>query len=158
MSDGDKHWLKGCTCFRLRRTTRRMTQIYDAALAAVDLTLTQYSLLSALVRQPTPPTMQELADLMGMERTSLSRTLKPMIERGFLRIEIGADRRSKQIIVTDTGQAQREAARPVWRAAQDQIQERLGKTRTADLHKLLDQCFERLDQEQSTPNGGIHPT
>ncbi|OIQ97926.1 multidrug resistance operon repressor [mine drainage metagenome] len=140
------NWLKGCTCFRLRRTARRMTQVYDHHLAAVDLTLTQYSLLANLVRRE-PPSVHALAALMGMDRTTVTRTLKPLIGRGLLRLEAGADRRSRHIVVSPAGQALWDQAKPLWRAAQTEIETRLGPAETADLHRLLDQSFARLGEE-----------
>jgi DNA-binding MarR family transcriptional regulator len=140
-------WLKGCTCFRLRRTSRRMTQIYDAHLAAVGLTLTQYSLLAHLVRIE-PPSIHGLADIMGMDRTTLSRNLKPLLARELVMQKTCADRRSRRIALTETGEALWGQAKPLWRAAQNEIQQRLGDHDTAELHRLLDDTFARLEGEE----------
>jgi DNA-binding MarR family transcriptional regulator len=135
--------LKGCTCFRLRRATRCVTRIYDSHLQADGLTLTQYSLLSNLARC-TPPSIQELADVMGMDRTSLSRTLAPLEARGMVRVDRGQDRRSKVVVLTPDGREARSTAESHWRAAQDEIQSRLGPVALAELHQQLDHAFERL--------------
>ncbi|HVI52109.1 MAG TPA: MarR family winged helix-turn-helix transcriptional regulator [Candidatus Sulfotelmatobacter sp.] len=143
----DEHlqdWLKGCTCFRLRRTSRRMTQIYDAHLAAVGLTLTQYSLLAHLARME-PPTVHALAGVMGMDRTTLSRNLKPLLARALLIQKTGEDRRSRLIAVTEAGRDLWTRAKPLWRAAQNEIRQRLGDQDTAELHRLLDDTFSRLE-------------
>ncbi len=142
-AEAGHNWLKGCTCFRLRRTARRMTQVYDRHLAQVELTLTQYSLLANLVRRE-PPSVHALAALMGMDRTTVTRNLKPLLARGLLTLEAGADRRSRQVAVSPAGQALWERAKPLWRAAQTEIESRLGREDTADLHRLLDQSFARL--------------
>lgn len=137
------YWLKGCTCFRLRRTARRMTQIYDAHLAPAGLTLTQYSLLANLVRR-APPTVHSLAEVMGMDRTTVTRNLKPLLARGLLELTVGEDRRSKCVSVTPAGQATWSAAKALWRAAQSEIQARLGDGDTATLNHLLDDSFAKL--------------
>jgi DNA-binding MarR family transcriptional regulator len=139
----DQATIEGCTCFRLRRTTRSMTRFYDAHLLADGLTLTQYSLLSKLARAPAL-SIHELADLMGMDRTSLTRTLVPLEASGFLSIERGDDRRSKIVILTSEGRQTRQAAEGHWQAAQDEIKNRLGEASLGELHKLLDAAFERL--------------
>ena len=135
--------LTGCTCFRLRRATRRITQVYDTHLAPANLTLTQYSLLSNLARI-TPPTMHELAEVMGMDRTTLTRNLKPLLDRGLLSQTCGADRRTKVIEMTVNGQTLLDSARALWRDAQDALQARLGDDAISDLHRLLDQSYEKL--------------
>jgi len=140
-------WLKGCTCFRLRRTSRRMTQIYDAHLAAVGLTLTQYSLLAHLIRIE-PPSIHGLADIMGMDRTTLSRNLKPLLARELVVQKTCSDRRSRRIALSGAGEALWAEAKPLWRAAQDEIQQRLGEQDTAELHRLLDDTFARLEGEE----------
>lgn len=82
----------GCTCFRLRKLTRRLTQHYDAYLAPTGLRLTQYSLLANLARGG-PATMSALADLLEMDRTTLTRNLKPLVQSGFVAVGAGSDGR-----------------------------------------------------------------
>ena len=139
---------QGCTCFRLRRASRRMTQVYDAHLAACGLTLTQYSLLANLGRLQSPG-MHELAEAIGMDRTSLTRTLKPLMAQGLIAVAGGADRRRKRLTLTAAGEARRAAARPLWQAAQDAVEQRLGPAMVAELHRLLDSGYERLAPEQA---------
>ena len=143
MSETGPYWLKGCTCFRLRRTARRMTLIYDQYLAPSGLTLTQYSLLANLVRRD-PPSVHDLAEVMGMDRTTVTRNLKPLLARGLLDLVRGEDRRSKLVAVTEDGQRTWDTARALWRAAQNDINRRLGDVETGELHRLLDQSFDKL--------------
>jgi DNA-binding MarR family transcriptional regulator len=145
MAERDPMRPRGCTCHRLRRTTRQMTRIYDARLVPVGLTLTQYSVLSTLVRGETPtPGVNEMAEILGMDRTTLTRTLKPLIAARLVTLATGDDRRSKKVSVTEAGRALWEKAKPLWRAAQDEIEARLGSSEVYHLHKLLDTTFEVL--------------
>lgn len=135
----------GCTCFKLRRLTRRVTQHYDRALAPAGLRVTQFSLLSALARDPrTGIPMSELADLLDLERTTLTRNVAPLAERGWVEVVGGADARSRDVRITPAGRAAREAAIPLWRAAQDGLVQLLGRGRTAMLHELLDDTLGRV--------------
>ena len=85
-----------------------------------------------------------MADILGMDRTTLTRTLKPLIGARLLTLAVGDDRRSKKVSVTDAGRALWEKAKPLWRAAQDEIELRLGSSEVYHLHKLLDTTFETL--------------
>ena len=138
---------QGCTCFRLRRASRRMTQLYDAHLAPCGLTLTQYSLLANLQRLQSPG-VHDLAEAMGMDRTSLTRTLKPLMEQGLIAVASAPDRRRKRLTLTAAGEARRWAARPLWRAAQDAIEQLLGPETVAELHRLLDMGYQRLAPDE----------
>jgi len=136
---------RGCTCFRLRRTARQITRLYDAHLGPAGLTLTQYSLLSTLVLAfDEPPTVHALAAILGMDRTTLTRTLKPLAGAGLLALEAGDDRRRRQVTLTAAGRAAFAKGKPLWRRAQDEVLARLGGARVADLHRLLDESFATL--------------
>jgi DNA-binding MarR family transcriptional regulator len=138
--------VKGCACFRLRRTTRAITRLYDTYLLPAGVTVTQYSLLAKL-SAAGPVTMRALADIMGMDRTSLTRTLAPLQAQGLVAIAPGADRRSRAIRLTEAGDALRQRCRPIWRAAQEDLQRRLGGDTLDRLQALLDQAFARLQED-----------
>jgi DNA-binding MarR family transcriptional regulator len=136
---------RGCTCFRLRRTARQVTRIYDMHLQPVGLTLTQYSVLSNLALGG-PPSVNGMAEMLGMDRTTLTRTLKPLVAARLLALEMGSDRRTKRIALTDLGRTTWERAKPLWRSAQDAIETKLGTAQVAALHQLLDTSFTALDE------------
>ena len=73
--------ISGCTCFKLRRLTRRVTAVYDRALAAAGIRVTQYSVLGH-VRRLKGASISELADALDMDRTTLTRNLKPLLDSG----------------------------------------------------------------------------
>lgn len=107
-----------CLCFNLRKATRLLTQSYDAALKPSGLRVTQFSVLVA-INLGGPRPMQSLAELLGMERTTLTRNLRGLQEGGFVVSSPGEDRRSRLIALTDAGRDALERALPLWRAAQD---------------------------------------
>lgn len=135
--------ISGCTCFKLRKLTRRLTRLYDVHLAAAGLRLTQYSLLAVLVRAGAT-TMSRLADVMGMDRTTLTRNLKPLAEAGWVEVSAGADARERIVSVTDAGRETWQAARAHWRRAQDEVNRTLGAEEVATLHALLDGAAAKL--------------
>jgi DNA-binding MarR family transcriptional regulator len=141
----------GCTCFRLRKLTRRMTQHYDARLAPAGLRLTQFSLLANL--RAGPRTMSALADRMEMDRTTLTRNLKPLADAGFVAVAPGADARSRVVTVTDRGRDTWTAARELWREAQDEVNVALGAEQVALLHATLDESLARLKATATARSG-----
>ena len=131
-----------CTCFHLRRATRRVTQIYDRELAAVDLSLNQYSILRRAGESPR--TLGSLAEELGMDRTTLTRSLKPLLAAGLLAETRGEDARQRLLQLGDAGRARLQAARPHWQRAQRIIDEAFGSDAVARLHADLETLTERL--------------
>lgn len=136
-----------CTCFHLRRATRRVTQIYDHELAAVDLSLNQYSILRRAGESPRA--LGSLADELGMDRTTLTRNLKPLLAAGLLVETRGEDARQRLLQLGDAGRTRLEAARPHWRRAQRFIDEAFGSDAVARLHADLETLTERLHMPES---------
>ena len=130
-----------CTCFRLRSLTRRVTQLYDQALAPSGLTVTQYSLLAHALRQGAAPTLSELAQLLYTDRTTLTRNLKPLADAGLIKVGDGADARSKAVLVTAKGRSALQAARPLWKAAQARLRVQAGDRCLAALHGLIEELL-----------------
>ncbi|KAF1721030.1 MarR family winged helix-turn-helix transcriptional regulator [Pseudoxanthomonas wuyuanensis] len=136
-----------CTCFHLRRASRLATQVYDHELAAVNLSLNQYSILRRAERQPRR--LGELADELGMDRTTLTRNLKPLLSAALLQQTRGEDARQRLIGVTEQGRSRLLAARPYWQKAQRRIEDAFGQENIAQLHTALMALGDRLQ-----PHGG----
>ncbi|KAF1706721.1 MarR family winged helix-turn-helix transcriptional regulator [Pseudoxanthomonas sacheonensis] len=126
-----------CTCFRLRRAARQVSQIYDRELAAVGLSLNEYSILRHTERGGHC-LLGELADSLGMERTTLTRNLKPLLEAGWLKEARGEDARQRLISVTASGRKRIANAKPHWLRAQRRIEASYGIARTDRLRADLD--------------------
>jgi DNA-binding MarR family transcriptional regulator len=122
----------GCTCANLRKATRVVTQVYDQALAPVGLRATQFTLLATLA-QTGDAAVTRLAEALVMDRTTLTRNLKPLIARGLIRVGQERDQRVRQIHLTDDGMKLFDRARPAWEEAQARLVEGLGATRWAGL-------------------------
>lgn len=134
---------QGCTNFKIRQLMRQVSQHYDAELGKAGLKTTQYSLLSHVLKLgPIRP--GELAQVMRMDASTLTRNLKPLVDAGWLRVEPGADERSRSVTITDTGRAKRDEAQRHWKAAQDKINRTLGVERVLALHALIDDSLALL--------------
>ncbi|MEC4681106.1 MAG: MarR family winged helix-turn-helix transcriptional regulator [Nitrospirota bacterium] len=125
-----------CVCFNLRKTARWVTQLYDDALRPTGLRATQFSLLSATSHLGTA-TINQLAEVMVMDRTTLTRNLKPLESQGYLRIHPGKDRRQREVTLRAGGNNILKQAMPLWERTQKHVVESLGKDRTGRLLKDL---------------------
>lgn len=135
---------RGCTNFKLRRLTRRVSRHYDRALGASGLKTTQYSLLVQAERLgPVRPV--DLAAAMEMDASTLTRNLRPLVEAGWIAVGPGPDGRTRHVVATAAGRALRAQAGGHWTRAQAALVERLGAGRVAALHDLLDGCLADLD-------------
>ncbi len=117
-----------CTCTNLRQAARMMTQAYDAALQPSGLKATQFTLLATLDGLGEAP-LTQLADALVMDRTTLTRNLKPLVRRGLIRIAHAEDQRIRNISLTKAGRRAFEDARPHWAQAQSRIVKSLGQER-----------------------------
>ena len=141
----------GCTCFKLRRLTRRITAVYDHALSGAGMRVTQYSVLAHL-RGLRSVAMSELAEMLDMDRTTLTRNLRPLIEAGWVAVKPSADdARIRLVHLTASGEKQRQTAHACWRQAQQEVNTTIGLPGLADLHRMLDSCvplFRAVAEEQ----------
>jgi len=125
--------VKACVCAGIRRVDRAVTQFYDEVLAPSGLRITQFTLLATL-SEAGPTNMNQLAELMSMDRTTLTRNLEPLTRQGFVCSEEGEDRRVRLIMLTAEGKAALGQAFPLWQQAQSRIAQGLGQER---FHALL---------------------
>jgi DNA-binding MarR family transcriptional regulator len=132
-----------CTCFAIRRLSRQVTQLYDRHLAPLGLKTTQYSLMS-WVRGLPGVTLGALAARMGMDRSTLTRNLRPLIDAGWVRVQAGEDARSLAAELTDAGRARLAEARGRWRQAQSELESTLGREHALALHRVAEDVSGRL--------------
>jgi DNA-binding MarR family transcriptional regulator len=134
---------QGCTYLKLRQLTRSVARLYDEELARCGLKGTQYSLLSHVVKLG-PVRAVDLAAQMRLSASTLSRNLQPLVAAGWLVVGPGEDARSRRIEATAAGQAKRAEAQRRWRAAQEQVNQRLGSDGVLQLHAALDAALGAL--------------
>ena len=125
-----------CACASLRRAARAVTHHYDEALRPVGIRITQFTLLQMLARIG-PLTQGALGAQLAMDSTTLSRTLRPVEEAGWIRSRPGRDRRERYVELTKAGLRTLHRVTPAWETAQRDLRHRLGEGAWGDLGPLL---------------------
>ena len=126
----------GCVCFHLRRSARTVTQFYDRTLAPSGLRATQFTLMTVVSRTGGLP-FSSLAEVLGMDRTTLTRNLRPLERDGLVTIEAGADRRVRLVRLTRGGERKHAEAAPLWAKAHARVTEGIGSKTWRALQKDL---------------------
>ncbi len=112
--------VRGCHCLAVRRKARAVTRFYEEKLRPHGLRATQFSILAALtLKGPTP--VSELADLLGLERTSLTRSAQVLERRGWVGTAPSDDARERRLCILPTGREKLSSALPAWTEAQDAV-------------------------------------
>jgi DNA-binding MarR family transcriptional regulator len=126
-----------CLCLHVQRAARSLARLFDEALRPVDLTNQQFSLLMSLNR-PEPPPLGPVANLLGMDRTTLTAALKPLERRGLVVVTAGEkDRRSRLLAITPEGIALLARAMPIWQRTHDEVDARLTDIEPVQLRQAL---------------------
>ncbi len=140
----------GCTCLRMRRATRRLTQIYDHILQPSGLTVTQFGLLAnlsaAVSGRSDVSSIGVVAERIGMDPTTLNRNLKPLKVRGLIKdLSDPSDGRVRIVQITEKGQRELSKALALWRQAHAKLEEALGRKTRVALNEILDLSMARLE-------------
>jgi DNA-binding MarR family transcriptional regulator len=125
-----------CNCLALRQAARHVSQIYDSHLAAEGLRGTQYSVLAKLERMG-PMSINELAEAMVMDRTTLGRAIRPLERDKLLEIAPTDDGRRRSVRLTAIGKAKFERATAKWREAQRTFEAQFGAQQSADMRAMM---------------------
>lgn len=116
-----------CLCLHVQRAARALARRFDEALRPVGLTNGQFSLLMSLNR-PEPAGMASVANLLAMDRTTLTAALKPLERRALLTIARDpTDRRSRLLRLTAQGRALLGRAVPIWEKTHRQVDAQLAR-------------------------------
>jgi DNA-binding MarR family transcriptional regulator len=129
-----------------------MTSLYDRELAPTGLRLTQFSLLATLRREGSGGgvAVSDLAAAMDMDRTTLTRSLRPLLGHGLIELETDlADARVRRALITAKGLKAFVEAMPYWRVAQDFVNRTLGEGDVGALHNWLDRVTPAFRAELS---------
>ena len=139
----DRPDLGTCMHANLRKAMRVLAQAYDAALRPSGLKATQFTLLAVLARAGSQP-LTRLSERLVMDRTTLTRNLRPLEAKGWLTIGREKDERVRLIAITDAGRQVVEAATPLWLQAQDRVRSKIGSDGMAGLIVGLDALVEAV--------------
>jgi DNA-binding MarR family transcriptional regulator len=115
-----------CACASLRRAARIVTQRYDQRLQPAGIKATQFTLLQALT-QTGNISQGNLGDVLGLDSTTLTRTLALLRKKGWIQMKPGEDRREVRLILTAEGKRKYQSARHYWQSAQRQLRKILGE-------------------------------
>ena len=127
-----------CTCLAIRQAARRVSQFYDQHLAACGLRTTQYSILSKLKEEGRSMTINRLAEVIVMDRTTLGRNILPLQRDGLIAATQGTvDRRSKELYLTGVGLRRLSEARTYWAQAQAGFDAAFGSAQGSKLRTLM---------------------
>jgi DNA-binding MarR family transcriptional regulator len=150
-TDNDLQDVMDCTCLRIRRTTRLMTQIYEHALEGIGLTINQFGLLANLYGvdhfRSTGLSIGALSERLGTDPTTLNRTLKPLAAKRLVKTTPSPeDARRRIVCITHDGKREFLEAIPLWRRAQARVEGALGTKTKSTLNNLLDLCGDALSR------------
>jgi DNA-binding MarR family transcriptional regulator len=127
-----------CNGTAMRRAMRRVSQIYDAALAPCGLRSTQRSILVSIARAGRPA-MGELAASLVLDRSALAHNLKPLEREGLVEVVADErDKRSRLVALTAAGRAKLAQSLPLWEEAQRRFERAFGEERAKALRATLD--------------------
>jgi DNA-binding MarR family transcriptional regulator len=123
-----------CYCATLRQAARSVTTLYETVLADSGLHVTQYTVLQVLNAVPNLTTT-ELADAIGIDQTTATRTLALIRKNRLVANAPGTDRRERRWVLTHAGESMLRKLRPAWEAAQEAFEKQVGRPEAAALKK-----------------------
>ena len=135
--------VKNCACFNVRRTSRAITQFFDAEVRRQGIRPTQTPILGAL-QAKNGWSMAELSEWLGMDRTTLVRNLRPLQRDGLVRAKGGGRGGHVALEITEKGRAALAKALPAWRSAQDKVVAILGPERWSAIISDLEDVTAKL--------------
>lgn len=120
-----------CVCMSARRAANALTYYYDKMFDKMGITVNQYSLMKN-IKAAGVTNITELTRIVKLDKSTLTRTLAPLIDAGYIHSERGKNRREVILSLTEKGQVKFEAVYPFWKKAQDEMIELLGGETAAE--------------------------
>lgn len=131
-----KRHKSNCYCINLRRAANVVTESYDRMLQPIGLTVNQYSLLINISRLEAC-SVSDLAGYVGLDRTTLVRSLKPLLGLGYIEDISEKGQRNRQLQITKAGQQILQQGEVLWRKAQSELEQKVGKEKLEQLSEIL---------------------
>jgi DNA-binding MarR family transcriptional regulator len=125
-----------CPAFNIRAASRVITQLFDEILKPTGLQITQFAVLVGVVSLDSP-SINQLAKGLVMDRTTLTRNLKPLEKEGLIKITSGDDKRTHFVKITPKGKSAMEKTFPYWEKARTVVSEEFGQKHLDGLLKDL---------------------
>jgi DNA-binding MarR family transcriptional regulator len=127
-----------CMCASFRRASRALTQMYEDTLRPTGLRATQFTVLQAL-SIVGEVTQGQLGQILAIDSTTLTRTLRIMSRHGWIAKHRGEDKREWRLRLSKAGMSEFQRALPYWEKAQEELRKLLGTTRWNDLMKFTNE-------------------
>jgi DNA-binding MarR family transcriptional regulator len=134
-----------CTCAELRKAARAVTLLYDNAFKSTGLLSTQLSVLRIISKSDSLKVSQ-LAEELGMDRTTLTRNLSVLERQGFIKISSGEDHRTRIVTITSSGSTSIAKTIPLWNEVQRNVKKQMGENAWRELMQRLSQFVKVTDQ------------
>jgi len=134
-----------CTCGELRKAARAITLLYDNAFKSSGLLSTQFGVLHVICNVDSIR-ISDLADKLGMDRTTLTRNLAVLEREGFIKISEGKDHRTRNVTATQKGLNAISKAIPLWNEAQRKVKQKMGENSWHELMQNLGEFLKVTDQ------------
>jgi DNA-binding MarR family transcriptional regulator len=134
-----------CYCATLRQAARAVTALYEQTLADSGLHATQFTAIQLLKAAPNLTTT-EIAEAIGIDQTTATRTLALIRKAGLVIDSAGTDRRERRWALTAEGEARLRKLTPKWEAAQEAFERRLGRAEAQALKKASFAAASRFEQ------------
>jgi DNA-binding MarR family transcriptional regulator len=135
-----------CMCGNFRRTARALTQLYESALRPLGLHATQFTILQAL-SLAGEVTQNQLGEILAMDSTTLSRTLRIMSREGWIAERPGNDRRERRLRLAKGGETQLKRALPAWEKVQSRLRRRMGEPTWKNLLEITHQVADLVTSQ-----------
>jgi len=133
-----------CTCGELRRAARAVTLLYDNATKYSGLLSTQLGVLHLVSESDSK--ISDLAEELGMDRTTLTRNLSVLERQGLIKISSGKDHRTRIVTITTKGRNSLAKAVPLWNQVQRKVKQEMGENAWSELMRNLSHFMKVADQ------------
>ena len=134
-----------CTCGELRKAARAITLLYDNAFKSSGLLSTQFNVLQAIYNVHSMR-ISDLANKLGMDRTTLTRNLSVLEREGFIEISQGKDHRTRIVTATQKGRSAVAKAILLWNEVQHKVKQEMGENSWRELMQNLGQLLKVTEQ------------
>jgi DNA-binding MarR family transcriptional regulator len=141
-----------CASFNFRRTARAVTRLYDQAFQKFGIRSTQFSVLIA-VAKTQPVSITQVADILAIDRTTLTRSLGLMQKQGLLSISPRSVKRQRFLNLTAEGEKVLAQVLPEWRKVQERFVQEVGSDHWRKLQGELESVSTLVSHLDSSPNG-----